>query len=102
MAKATTAGSRTRSAARRRAAHQPDAPPGPSSLRVLVLFGLVATLVVAGAVLLLLRQGAGQPSRPAQLAAPAPPSQGAAAQVDWKVKGPPTAPVLVEEWGDFQ
>ena len=103
MARATAAGSHSRSSTRRAAQHGTKAAANGrgSTARALAVFGLVGALIVAGAVLLL-RQGLG---RPPQMAAPAPPvaSLGApGAEVNWKVKGSSTAPVLVEEWGDFQ
>jgi hypothetical protein len=65
---------------------------------VLALFALGGTIALT-AVVLLLRQA------PVPASSTAPPSAPAAQttqQIDWKVKGAPTAPVLVEEWGDFQ
>jgi hypothetical protein len=71
-------------------------------VRILALFAIVGTLVLAGAVLLmrLASPPATTPTAPPSSAAP--PAVQPAQQIDWKVKGSPTAPVLVEEWGDFQ
>ena len=66
--------------------------------RTLAFFALGGTIALVAAVLLL-RQGPAQ--TPAPPAAPAPVEQ-TTQLIDWKVKGAPGAPVLVEEWGDFQ
>ncbi|HET7771172.1 MAG TPA: hypothetical protein VFN74_20550 [Chloroflexota bacterium] len=63
---------------------------------------MIGAVALAGLVLLLRQDpnAAVPPGSVPSVAAPqaAQPAQ----QIDWKLKGAPAAPVLVEEWGDFQ
>ena len=71
---------------------------------MLAFFGAVGGAVLAGGVLLMqqLQPAPSPAAQPGVPAAPTAPAAPATQEVDWKVKGAPTAPVLVEEWGDFQ
>src|SRR5687768_3474162 len=76
---------------------------GPSPLTVIAGLVVLATVLVMSAAWLVARLGEPAaktlPAAP-QIASEAVPAAGAA--VDPKSKGSVTAPVLVEEWGDFQ